>query len=122
MGCHSIATQGRSASQLGDTVYQAGYLGPEVGLQVGQSHPPILDGVVEEGCGQGVGVQTELGQNQGRLHGVLQEGCTGQARLALVDTGGKVVRPGHHLQFLTGQIGGSLCQVLGETGGVEHAG
>ena len=80
------------AGQLGHAVHQAGHVGPEALGKLLSRDVAVLDDVVEEGSGQGRGVLAEVGQEEGRLEGMLDVGVPGEPFLALVLGGGEVER------------------------------
>jgi hypothetical protein len=76
--------------ELGEPVDDPRDLVAELPLDVAEADRGVLDRVVEEGGGQGGGVQTEVGEDRGDGDGVLDVGVT---RLA----DGALVRLGRHL-------------------------
>ena len=88
----------RDPAQLGHPVHQPGDLRPELFLDRLLGQRGVLDGVVEEGRGQGRGVQLEVGQDRGDLERVVDVVLAGQPALAVVGRRSPLERlPDHQL-------------------------
>ena len=85
------------ALQLGDPVDDGGHLGAELLLQLGERDPGVLDGVVQQGGGDGGVVQAEVGGDLGHGDGVGDVGVARLALLALVGLGRSSVGPDHEV-------------------------
>ena len=88
--------------QLGNAVYQRGHYAPELLLQHAERDVAVLDHVVQQGGGEGVGVQAQVGQKQRGLQGMLDERLPGQPHLAVVSLLGEAEGVLDHLHLVGG--------------------
>ena len=79
------------ALELGDPVDDLGDLAAEVGLDVGQRDLGVLDGVVEQGGGDGDLVESDVGDDAGDGQRVVDVALAAGAQLAAVGLGGDLV-------------------------------
>ena len=77
--------------QLGDAVDEVGYLLTELGGDVGDRVPGVLDGVVQQGGDQRCGVHAQLGEDGGDGERVGDVRVAGLAQLAVVPVLGDVI-------------------------------
>src|SRR4029077_17608731 len=76
--------------ELGDPVDDHGDLGAELAIDVGQADFRVLDGVVEEGGGQGGVVEADVSDDVGHGQRVVDVLLPRLAVLALVGAGGNL--------------------------------
>ena len=88
--------------QLGNAVYQGGHYAPELLLQHAVRYVAVLHHVVQQGGGEGVGVQVQVGQEQRGLQGMLDERLPGQPLLAVVSLLGETKGVLDHLHLVCG--------------------
>ncbi len=81
LGLGLLAAGDVDPPQLGDALDQAGHLVAEIAADVVQGDLGVLDGVVEDGRLQGLGVQAELAEQDRRRQGVLDIGLPGEPEL-----------------------------------------
>ena len=90
----------RDATQLGDALDQAGHLGAELFFDLVGGKRGVLDGVVEQRRGEGLGVELQVGEDGRHLQRVVDVVLAGQPPLAAVGLGGTLVRLPDHLAVL----------------------
>ena len=79
------------ALELGDAVDDRGDLVAEVGLDVGERDLGVLDGVVEQGGGDGDLVEADVGDDAGDGERMVDVALAAGAQLAAVGLGGHLV-------------------------------
>jgi hypothetical protein len=91
--------------QFGDAVHQIGDFLAEFGPHLIERHFGVLDGVVEEGSGQGGGFGAQFGEDQRHGERMRDVGLAALAELAAVGRFGEDVRPVQHGQIGVGVVG-----------------
>ena len=90
-GLLGLARVELDALELGDPVDDRGDLVAEVGLHVGERDLGVLDGIVQEGGGDGDLVEADVGDDAGDGERVVDVALTARAQLAAVRLGGHLV-------------------------------
>src|SRR6266567_53147 len=98
-------------AQLGHTLDQSGDLGPELGLDLVGGERGVLHGIVEQGGGERLRVQLQVGEDRRYLKRVVDVVLARQPPLAPVGDGRAVVRLPDELAVLRLEMVGDAEQL-----------
>ena len=90
--------------QLGHARHQLAHRRPEALLQVRDRQVGVLHGVVQDGGGQGIPIELQVGENAGHAQRMFDELLAGEPVLVVVGAGGRVIGAGQHLHVAGWQI------------------